>query len=625
MSLIGKHGDPTTTGGFVVATLSTMSNGGARIAIAGDEATCGNCEGGWPIDATGTRMTDNGRNVVLDQDWVLCPCKKNRVIAPARNMSYRHGELQAQAAAATAGVHAMSFASSVAATTPPSTAKPAAPARDRDSRTTQRCTLRIGMFFDGTGNNAGNTELYAHCQASTGTARGQSPEAQQAIAAHCAPYMLKHGSSYEGGYTNVWRLYQLYNNSEDEMLHSDDADYFVPIYIEGIGTERGKPDTFLPGYTFGTGDTGMIERVRQAVTELIPKKVDLFGQRYPDVAIDGIEFDVFGFSRGAAAARHFVNEINRKQHGPLALKLPMVQARFTDTFTLGNDVRIGFVGLFDTVVSRASLADGFSIRAGHTGPLQVGLPVGCARKVVQLAARDEHRANFMLTTVKPQHDEFKLPGAHSDVGGGYLAMSEGPLMLIEPIRHEEPLALLPLLKNDRSQSKAYREAARLRLLWKQRLGDIPDECLTVDSWLVEVPRQVDPARAIKQPVPVVYATLRLERPVDPRYQLIPLRVMHKLAADAGVKWGMTADDVPEMSLPLELKPIATKLLQGQSLSQEEEALLARKYLHQSAHWNVVTSSTDYVRHGVTLQLLYPNRPECDKSGHEQSRVELPNA
>jgi uncharacterized Zn-binding protein involved in type VI secretion len=54
MSNIGKHGDSTTTGEFVIATLSTMFNHGVRLAVAGDQATCGTCKGAWHIMATGT-------------------------------------------------------------------------------------------------------------------------------------------------------------------------------------------------------------------------------------------------------------------------------------------------------------------------------------------------------------------------------------------------------------------------------------------------------------------------------------------------------------------------------------------------------------------------------------------
>ncbi|NYH12882.1 PAAR domain-containing protein [Paraburkholderia bryophila] len=75
-----RHGDPTTTGGVVIALSSTLFDDGKHLALHGDEATCGNCKGQHKIFGTGQGMSEQGRNVVLDGDTVLCPCGKNKVI-----------------------------------------------------------------------------------------------------------------------------------------------------------------------------------------------------------------------------------------------------------------------------------------------------------------------------------------------------------------------------------------------------------------------------------------------------------------------------------------------------------------------------------------------------------------
>ncbi|MBN3833646.1 PAAR domain-containing protein [Burkholderia sp. Ac-20344] len=75
-----RDNDPTTTRGFVIAISSTIYDNGKRVALSGDEATCGNCDGTFEIIGSGEGISENGRNVVVDGDRVTCPCKRNRVI-----------------------------------------------------------------------------------------------------------------------------------------------------------------------------------------------------------------------------------------------------------------------------------------------------------------------------------------------------------------------------------------------------------------------------------------------------------------------------------------------------------------------------------------------------------------
>jgi uncharacterized Zn-binding protein involved in type VI secretion len=75
-----RNGDPTTTGGSVIAYSSTIHDNGKKVALSGDEATCGTCKGAHEIFGTGKGMSEKGRNVVIDGDLVLCPCGENRVI-----------------------------------------------------------------------------------------------------------------------------------------------------------------------------------------------------------------------------------------------------------------------------------------------------------------------------------------------------------------------------------------------------------------------------------------------------------------------------------------------------------------------------------------------------------------
>ena len=55
-----KDGDTTSTRGVVSAVTSRMFDKSRRLALDGDEATCGNCKGSFKIVGTATRMHDKG-------------------------------------------------------------------------------------------------------------------------------------------------------------------------------------------------------------------------------------------------------------------------------------------------------------------------------------------------------------------------------------------------------------------------------------------------------------------------------------------------------------------------------------------------------------------------------------
>lgn len=76
-----RFGDPTTTRGHVLAVKAGIHDDGKKIALHGECATCGNCKGSWPMVGTGYGTSDDGTQVVIQGDRVLCPCGKNRVIA----------------------------------------------------------------------------------------------------------------------------------------------------------------------------------------------------------------------------------------------------------------------------------------------------------------------------------------------------------------------------------------------------------------------------------------------------------------------------------------------------------------------------------------------------------------
>lgn len=132
--------------------------------------------------------------------------------------------------------------------------------------------------------------------------------------------------------------------------------------------------------------------------------------------VEQINVSVFGFSRGAAQARAFVNwlfEVCKQEDGGW-------------TFA-GLPIRVQFLGIFDTVASvgLANLMDGGTL-AGHQSWADNTMEIHPAvEQCVHYVAGNEVRACFPLDSVRVKSKypgnafEVMYPGSHSDVGGGY--------------------------------------------------------------------------------------------------------------------------------------------------------------------------------------------------------------
>jgi hypothetical protein len=104
-------------------------------------------------------------------------------------------------------------------------------------------------------------------------------------------------TSFSNDYTNVARMF--YCCKEE-----------YAIYVEGMGTEDNEKDSD-GGFMFGSGKTGIRNRVRLGC-EKLAEKILIEKNKNSDKILTKITVDVSGFSRGAASARNFVYEINKK-------------------------------------------------------------------------------------------------------------------------------------------------------------------------------------------------------------------------------------------------------------------------------------------------------------------------
>jgi uncharacterized protein (DUF2235 family) len=166
------------------------------------------------------------------------------------------------------------------------------------------------------------------------------------------------------------------------------------FYREGVGTRFGALGHVIGGMTGGGGRT----RIEEALTQL---QLNLDG--------DDAIIDVVGFSRGAALALHFCNQVERMK--------------------LGLAVR--FLGLWDCVPS-------FGVASID---LNIGWDLDLAdnvEKCYHALALDERRETFHLHRLSARVESSDQPGrlfetwfrgVHSDVGGGNAngALSSIPL------------------------------------------------------------------------------------------------------------------------------------------------------------------------------------------------------
>ena len=396
--------------------------------------------------------------------------------------------------------------------------------------------LRFGLFFDGTGNNLANTS--------------------------------------DAETTHIARLFKLYPNDHQH----------VGLYIEGIGTCDGEPDSRLAMAT-GAGDLGWETQVAQARLRLLARLKDWLERTAPEEGIR-LELDLFGFSRGAACARHFANDVHAKGKSLLCALLRNDPAARAALPTPQDAMGIRFIGLFDTVTAITQLG---------TVPT-VHLRADLAQRIVHLVAADEHRDNFPLCSAG-QYD-LPLPGAHADLGGGYPPLMEERLLLTRPDRsftaRRQPLTGAP----------SYLRSAALL---EQRKAQAPD--YGFDHQVLAWPRNPNVGDPRIDEVQV-YAALEGRREVSNALAWVYLEIMHQLACAEGV----ALLPLPPAGYPAELAPMAAKLRAhahawaagdngDAQLSNAEQALLYRRYIHHSSHWG---------RDGATptsdLDSLYIHRP-----------------
>lgn len=449
--------------------------------------------------------------------------------------------------------------------------------KDKNDKTTSKSSnmiITVGVFFDGTLNNRFNYKLYKWTK---------NKKEKEKIG--------NLGDSYQSTYSNVAQLWASYDISKIRN--------HVKVYIEGPGTWGGKrvgQDTGqneeglassrigdiwgLKGAATGMGLSGVNAKIAKACS-LIADKIQPIVNKSGRVTVVEIRFDVFGFSRGAAAARSFVSRMfsatGATEDFTTSLKSKLKGREFANTlFT------VRFMGLFDTVSSYGAFF------YNDVKDLQLKIPNGKypkVDKVVHLVAADEYRKNFALTDItsaRTRGTEIILPGAHSDVGGGYKEVEFEKYFMSGP--------------NNWGEGKC-----RGYLSFKE---------LKEGRWIPkEEAERLENIRQFNGPdVLSIYAS-NLGRNIYTQYSRIPLQIMHSFAKEKGMKvipavWDYVSK-LYDSSLQSLCRDLSRLALQGKSVYRRDQRgvpyipdsdPIKQKVLnirYQYIHLSAKSWSTDY--------------------------------
>ena len=579
-----RLGDKTTCGGAVLEADHRVMMFGIAHARHGDRVSCGKDGKVYRIIGGVSFIRSHGRQVAGTLDSISgCPCRA-RLLPSLFSSTYKsnHAEAKPLTTAPSPAVAAVPLAATSLTASPRPATQNLQEEEEEEEEELEKAgiVLRLGLFFDGTGDNAQNVQLGAQCQAGE---LGYSVEDQQAMLMRCRDFQRDPRSSFGRQPTNIWRLFNLYRDELQQPLDHAAGEVALRIYVPGVGTRTNEPDVTFPDMALGTGKRGVEAQISFAVQETLKRIRQLAGNN-PALQIACVKVDLFGFSRGAAAARHFLNDLARDTKSLLAQALHAGKAPLAPGFRwqIGDGVQVGVLGLFDTVAAIGSLADGWDVHDARNGGLELYLAPGCAERVIHLVAADERRHNFSLNSVEPGFRDAYLPGAHGDLGGNYPALMEERLLLTPPYVSEVDK------ERPNEETDAYRQAAVALEHWLQ-YGLIdprqPNGRLYVDCYSI---------RSTQSPLrrKNVYAQVRLERQVRGEYGRIPLRIMHALAVRAGAAFRAIDDADPDLAIPALLQPIAEKLMASAeqsrpiTLATAEQELLWAHYTHQSDNWNV---------------------------------------
>jgi hypothetical protein len=397
-------------------------------------------------------------------------------------------------------------------------------------------------------------------------------------------------SSFTNGKTNIERLYHLYDG--DDVKTNKDA---LPVtrfklYESGSGThnpyvdEDYEADNTLFGLGTGEDETGVIAHIIYSCEKIADQL------REANIShVDELVLDVFGFSRGATSARHFVCSILKyaelvpKGNREYSVKMKDVKDIFEPFYGKDGHIVYGgrrfynplktdvvnyrhgkvirknpfhtkapitidslsfrFVGIYDTVthygfVQSNDYKDLNIDFFANDGDKKVG-------QIAHLMADDEYRYNFDAYSIFEsgqvkhqkivenkkegivQFEEITFPGAHADVGGGYNVESETVKIGMMYVRSNT--ISMKLKKKIENWNSKYHWMETTNVIQAKSLNEIKDA--EVDGFyciIIEAHRPYNNFVTYIPPVHTAFIYMH-KKQVHNTYEHVSLKLMHNRA------------------------------------------------------------------------------------------------
>lgn len=439
-------------------------------------------------------------------------------------------------------------------------------------RVTPPCckTLHISLFFDGTGNNLNNDLYESATPHPTNIARlfratvgdgytggtGHSDRARRltdAAGTGNGQYFKYYMPGVGTPFAEVGDLDFTAKGLAGAWFGEERIHWGLLMIIDALRRTLGLPrldnpslkaavDAMgtLPGLEFIKGHANRANEFRKQLKAIEkPLRLALAQPNPGSSKLLGIKLYVYGFSRGAAAARAFVSWLNVLLRYQPFLKLNDLQLPLS----------VEYLGLLDTVASVGIAdimpgADGHMAWADGNQELPGG---GLVKRCLHLAASYEQRLCFPLESIRRESGDYPVnsveviyPGVHSDLGGGYPPGEQGKA-LSKDIRVGDALLLSQIALND-LYADAYAYGAPLKVpkdmlpiglrheLWRAMEPDVVRE-FDVTSELVN---RFNAWRQVTLGLPPVSQPLSIEQ--IERYQPLTSTTTLEQAARAQLGW-----------------------------------------------------------------------------------------